>query len=98
MTTKMTSFRIAVAQASSFGLSPAPGMIWVTHEGFESPGRASVQDAKHEAPGVRAAALRGSGDAVMRTVAQVAALTSPLSALPFCVLNAMPRMAKPSVF
>jgi hypothetical protein len=50
MTTKMTSFRIAVAQASSFGLSPAPGMIWVTHEGFDSPGRASVQDAKHEAP------------------------------------------------
>jgi hypothetical protein len=50
MTTKMTSFRIAVAQASSFGLSPAPGMIWVAHEGFESAGRPSAKDAKHETP------------------------------------------------
>ena len=24
----ITSFRTAVAQASNFGLSPAPGMIW----------------------------------------------------------------------
>jgi hypothetical protein len=30
----MTSFRIAVGQASSFGLAPAPGMIWTARDGL----------------------------------------------------------------
>jgi hypothetical protein len=32
MTTGIAAFRIALTQTLSFGLSPAPGMIWVTHE------------------------------------------------------------------
>jgi hypothetical protein len=32
MTTGIAAFRIALAQAQSFGLSPAPSMIWATHE------------------------------------------------------------------
>lgn len=54
MPTKITSFRIAVAQACSFGLSPAPGMIWATREGFQPQARPGVHDAKHEAPELEA--------------------------------------------
>jgi hypothetical protein len=50
MSSKMTSFRIAVAQASSFGLSPAPGMIWVTHEECASTGKPNLQGAAQECP------------------------------------------------
>jgi hypothetical protein len=47
---KLSSFRIALAQASNFGLSPAPNMIWATHEGPASAAAPSGQDAKEAAP------------------------------------------------
>ena len=36
MTTNITALRMALAQAGSFGLSPAPGMIWIIHEDLEA--------------------------------------------------------------
>jgi hypothetical protein len=54
---KISSFRIAVAQASSFGLSPAPGMIWATHEGPAAAATPSSQAAKDAAPQAEACEL-----------------------------------------
>jgi len=36
MKTDIHSFRTALAQASSFGLAPPPGMIWTASQDFES--------------------------------------------------------------
>jgi hypothetical protein len=48
MTTGIAAFRIALTQALSFGLSPAPGMIWVTHEDPEAElGQVAASEKRH---------------------------------------------------
>jgi len=36
MPTNIAALRIALTHAASFGLSPAPGMIWTSHEDLEA--------------------------------------------------------------
>jgi hypothetical protein len=48
MTTGIAAFRIALSQALSFGLSPAPGMIWVTHQDPEAEmGQGAAGEKRH---------------------------------------------------
>ena len=48
MTTDIAAFRIALTQALSFGLSPAPGMIWVTHQDPEAEmGQVAASEKRH---------------------------------------------------
>jgi len=45
MTTNSVALRIALAQAASFGLSPAPGINWITHEDLEAaPGQGATRE------------------------------------------------------
>lgn len=63
MNIAMTSFRIAVGQASSFGLAPAPGMIWTAREGLDFDARQDVREAKHARYGEATAWARPSSHA-----------------------------------
>lgn len=51
MTTGIAAFRIALSQALNFGLSPAPGMIWVTHQDPEAEmGQVAASEKRHVPP------------------------------------------------
>jgi len=58
-----TSFRIAVGQASSFGLAPAPGMIWTAREGLNFDAGQGVREARQARYGEAAACARTSSHA-----------------------------------
>jgi hypothetical protein len=53
-----TSFRLAVGQASSFGLAPAPGMIWTARDAGQD-----VREATHAWYGEATAYARTSSHA-----------------------------------
>jgi len=57
MKAEIAWFRTAVAQACSFGLSPAPGMIWATRGGPESFTEQLTNEARAEAGGLPSAII-----------------------------------------
>ena len=63
MNIAMASFRIAVGQASSFGLAPAPAMIWTAREALNADPGQDVREAKQARYGEAIARARTSSHA-----------------------------------